>query len=135
MDSRAWVGVNLGRSSRSPGAFNVLVPGDRIVTTSEVYFDEASFPWAHTTTATVKSALPPQPALPSQPPGLPTDPQQPLSPHDVRTADHVLGAAATSRRVLLLFSGPFNRPDGIAAFLSQREFETDTLDNHRAYGG
>eukprot|EP00965_Chrysotila_dentata_P185092 6110880-Pleurochrysis_carterae.AAC.1 len=41
MDSLAWVGVNLGRNSRSPGAFNVFVPGLRVVVTSDVYFDEA----------------------------------------------------------------------------------------------
>eukprot|EP00965_Chrysotila_dentata_P131055 4332371-Pleurochrysis_carterae.AAC.1 len=44
MDSRAWVGINLGQSSLSPGAFNILVPGYRVVTTSDAYFDEAVFP-------------------------------------------------------------------------------------------
>eukprot|EP00965_Chrysotila_dentata_P020814 688992-Pleurochrysis_carterae.AAC.1 len=41
MDSRAWVGMNLGRSVRSPGAYNVWVPtSHRIVVASDVYFDE-----------------------------------------------------------------------------------------------
>eukprot|EP00965_Chrysotila_dentata_P050196 1663064-Pleurochrysis_carterae.AAC.1 len=44
MDSRAWVGVNFGRDARSPGAFNLFVPGLRVVVTSDVYFDEACFP-------------------------------------------------------------------------------------------
>eukprot|EP00965_Chrysotila_dentata_P124043 4099921-Pleurochrysis_carterae.AAC.1 len=46
MDARAWVGVNLGRSVRSPGAYNIWVPSaKRTVTTSDVYFDELLFPW------------------------------------------------------------------------------------------
>eukprot|EP00965_Chrysotila_dentata_P106759 3526853-Pleurochrysis_carterae.AAC.1 len=45
MDSRAWVGINMGRDSQSPNAFRVLVPGFRVVVTSDVYFDETSFPW------------------------------------------------------------------------------------------
>eukprot|EP00965_Chrysotila_dentata_P090612 2991039-Pleurochrysis_carterae.AAC.1 len=72
--------------------------------------------------------------MPSQPPGLP-DANDVASPHDVRTADHVVGAAARSKRALILFSGPLKRPDGIAAFLKVRDFDCDTLDNHRAYGG
>eukprot|EP00965_Chrysotila_dentata_P112563 3720615-Pleurochrysis_carterae.AAC.1 len=107
MDSRAWVGINLGRSSLSPGAFNILVPGYRIVTTSDVYFDEPVFPWSRSSVGAPNAPLPPQPALPTQPPGLPADEHLRPPPHDVRSADHVLGAAASSRRVLLLFSGPF----------------------------
>eukprot|EP00965_Chrysotila_dentata_P140751 4652953-Pleurochrysis_carterae.AAC.1 len=41
MDARAWVGVNLGRSVLSPGAYNIWVSSaNRIVVTSDVYFDE-----------------------------------------------------------------------------------------------
>eukprot|EP00965_Chrysotila_dentata_P168881 5576620-Pleurochrysis_carterae.AAC.1 len=116
MEPRAWVGVNLGRNASSPGAFNVFVPGLRIVVTSDVYFDETSFPWSTKLPSNISAAgVPPQAAFPSQPPGLP-DGELPSSPHDVRTADHVIGAASRSRRVLLLFSGPFQRPDGISAF-------------------
>eukprot|EP00965_Chrysotila_dentata_P099112 3277276-Pleurochrysis_carterae.AAC.1 len=32
-------------------------------------------------------------------------------------------------------SGPFHRPDGISAFLSHFGWDSDTIDNHRAYGG
>ena len=45
IDPRAWVGYNLGRSARSPGAYEVYVPtAGRVVTTSEVYFQESLFP-------------------------------------------------------------------------------------------
>eukprot|EP00965_Chrysotila_dentata_P057647 1911471-Pleurochrysis_carterae.AAC.1 len=134
MDPRAWVGVNLGLSAQSPGAYNIFVPGLRVVVTSEVYFDETCFPWSNSPATSVSAAgVPPQPAVPSQPPGLP-DATDIASPHDVRTADHVLGAAARSKRALILFSGPLQRPDGIAAFLKAHDFDCDTLDNHRAYG-
>eukprot|EP00965_Chrysotila_dentata_P219273 6191032-Pleurochrysis_carterae.AAC.2 len=46
MEPRAWVGMNLGRSVRSPGAYNVWVPSSgRIVVSSDVYFDETLYPW------------------------------------------------------------------------------------------
>eukprot|EP00965_Chrysotila_dentata_P115359 3812841-Pleurochrysis_carterae.AAC.1 len=46
MEPRAWVGINLGRSLTSPGAYNVYVPSvPRVVLTSEVYFDENTYPW------------------------------------------------------------------------------------------
>eukprot|EP00965_Chrysotila_dentata_P139285 4605085-Pleurochrysis_carterae.AAC.1 len=46
MEPRAWVGVNLGRSRHSPGAYDVWVPATgKVVTTSDVYFDELSSPW------------------------------------------------------------------------------------------
>eukprot|EP00965_Chrysotila_dentata_P153741 5082338-Pleurochrysis_carterae.AAC.1 len=134
MDSRAWIGVNLGRDNQSPDAFRVLVPGYRVVVTSDVYFDETCFPWRATPTVSSHSAIPPQPAFSSGVAGLP-DGTDVASSHDVRSADHVLGSARTSRRVLLLFSGPFARPDGIAAFLSRSGFDCDTIDSHRSYGG
>ena len=46
MEARAWVGVNLGRSHDTPGAYNVWLPKQqKIVCTSEVYFDESFMPW------------------------------------------------------------------------------------------
>eukprot|EP00965_Chrysotila_dentata_P166417 5494259-Pleurochrysis_carterae.AAC.1 len=40
-----------------------------------------------------------------------------------------------SRAVLLLFSGPFKRPDGISAFLQQAGIEVEMLDNHPKHRG
>eukprot|EP00965_Chrysotila_dentata_P037123 1235121-Pleurochrysis_carterae.AAC.1 len=46
MDSRAWVGINFGRSVRWPGAYHIWVPSSHhIVIDSDVYFNETSFPW------------------------------------------------------------------------------------------
>eukprot|EP00966_Prymnesium_polylepis_P321414 7377738-Prymnesium_polylepis.1 len=45
LDARAWVGINLGRSARAPGAYEIYIPSmKRIHTTAEVYFDETLFP-------------------------------------------------------------------------------------------
>eukprot|EP00965_Chrysotila_dentata_P095975 3171351-Pleurochrysis_carterae.AAC.1 len=36
MELRAWIGMNLGRSWQSPGAYNVWVPlANKVVTTSD----------------------------------------------------------------------------------------------------
>eukprot|EP00965_Chrysotila_dentata_P003818 124796-Pleurochrysis_carterae.AAC.1 len=43
--------------------------------------------------------------------------------------------AHSSKTVLLLFSGPFHRPDGIAAFLKQSGLEVEMIDNHPGHGG
>ena len=43
--------------------------------------------------------------------------------------------ARNSRRVLILFSGPYQRPDGIAAFLARLGFESVLVDNDAANGG
>eukprot|EP00965_Chrysotila_dentata_P124183 4104130-Pleurochrysis_carterae.AAC.1 len=72
METRAWVGANLGRSISTPGAYNVWVPSEtKVVLTSEVYFSETSFPWKQ---ASSPDSNPAQPAdgNASQPPGLPT---------------------------------------------------------------
>ena len=43
--------------------------------------------------------------------------------------------AKKSRRVLLLFSGPYKRPDGLASFLRQLGFDCDLIDNDTELGG
>lgn len=45
MDPRTWVGVNLGRSPVTPGAYQIWVPcTGRVVLTSDAYFMESEFP-------------------------------------------------------------------------------------------
>eukprot|EP00965_Chrysotila_dentata_P151369 5003303-Pleurochrysis_carterae.AAC.2 len=73
MEPRAWVGMNLGRSLTTPGAYNIWVPSvPRVVLTSEVYFDESTYPWKPAATAansTVATAIADTGA--DQPPGIP----------------------------------------------------------------
>ena len=40
-----------------------------------------------------------------------------------------IGAARFSRRVLILFSGPYARPDGLVAFLQRLALEVVPVDN------
>eukprot|EP00965_Chrysotila_dentata_P189144 6173167-Pleurochrysis_carterae.AAC.4 len=138
MEPRAWVGLNLGRSMRSPSSHNVWVPSSgRIVVSSDVYFDETLYPWRN---ASRESRALAQRADgdSQQPPGLP-----PLS--DI-AADAALPAPRTlrndgaeehakSRRVLLLFFGPFSRPDGLSAFLARYGVAADCIDNAEVDGG
>ena len=45
-EAKAWAGINLGRSTRSPGAYKVWLPNKgSLVISSEVYFDEMEMPW------------------------------------------------------------------------------------------
>ena len=74
VDPRAWVGYNLGRSITSPGAYKIYVPSTgRIVTTSDAYFMEGTFPCRPR--AEQRYELPEMPTSPpppdGQPPGVP----------------------------------------------------------------
>ena len=74
VDQRAWVGYNLGRSITSPGAYKIYVPSTgRIVTTSDAYFMEGTFPCRPR--AEQRDELPEMPTSPpppdGQPPGVP----------------------------------------------------------------
>ena len=166
IDPRAWVGIHLGRSSRSPGGYEILVPSlGRVVTTSDAYFMESVYPLLkpendHGDRITPTPTAPPPDT--SQPPGIPQ-----VSDHYDDAPDEILetvgyanlaralggddhtpslaaayeaatrGAAITreSRRILILFSGPYRRPDGLAAFLQQRGFEVDQVDSDAEHGG
>eukprot|EP00965_Chrysotila_dentata_P091500 3021302-Pleurochrysis_carterae.AAC.1 len=108
MDSRAWVGMNLGRSWLSPGAYNVWVPSaSKVVTTSDVYFNELSFPWRPddaVSTALAQAAD----GDAAQPPGLKPATLPPDS-NDITGPPHLLPDSPNvtrTRRALLLFSGP-----------------------------
>ena len=45
-----------------------------------------------------------------------------------------IGAARLSRRVLILFSGPYTRPDGLVAFLQRLGLEVVPVDNDSSEG-
>ena len=44
-------------------------------------------------------------------------------------------SAKLSRRVLVLFSGPYARPDGLIAFLRRLDLQVSALDNDASNGG
>ena len=137
IDAHAWVGVNLGRSTLSPGSYLVWVPSiGRVVSSSEVYFTERFFPLRPAGEQFIGPDLPSGIPPRSQPPGVPPppgahglQPQQspPRPPHTPlptslpEAFDAVVrgskGRASSSRHILLLFSGPYERHDGLAALL------------------
>jgi hypothetical protein len=47
LDSRAWPGYNLGRDPERPGAYRIWIPTGRILSASDVYFDETRMPGGH----------------------------------------------------------------------------------------
>ena len=125
----AWVGINLGRSSLSPGSFLTWLPRTgRVVNSSEVYFQEELFPWRPKGDQVVGPSSPvsasdeDDDAVSSQPPGVPPLPgTSPPAPVAVASSPSLpdayrralgLGATSSSRKVLVLFSGPYRRPDG-----------------------
>ena len=142
IDPRAWVGINLGRSSSSPGAYHIYVPSlKRIVTTGEVYFQEMYFPARPKGEREDDSAPVPPTTTASgddndpQPPGVPeqstTGVGVALTAHSIAEcyASLTKTSKPTSSRVLILFSGPYERPDGIAAFLQRRGLTVDQVDS------
>eukprot|EP00965_Chrysotila_dentata_P190360 6173840-Pleurochrysis_carterae.AAC.2 len=138
MDARAWVGINLGRSVRSPRAYNIWVPSaNRTFFTSDVYFDELLFPWLDISKSTEAIAQRCD-GDHAQPPGLPQPGAEASDAafHTARPLKHdITDHASPSRRVLLLFSGPFSRADGIFAFLSRYGIPSDCIDSENKLGG
>ena len=113
-----------------------------MVCTSDVYFDDGYMPWCPEGARRVAEPLPvsPPPGA-DQPPGIPEGAAGP--PPDAPAADTdgmadalhraVHGTrlvAATSNKVLSLFSGPYARLDGVGAYLQKLGLEIEELDNH-----
>ena len=138
-ESRGWSGMNLGRSSTIPGAYNVWLPEQhKVIQTSEVYFDESLYPW--------RPAGDQRIGTPSPTAAPPVDPHDvsaggasaatedaPTVPQQASTLPEAFAGAtreASTRsyhsiKILLLFSGAYNRPDGLAQFARRLGLEVD----------
>mmetsp|Transcript_32844 Transcript_32844/g.79785 ORF Transcript_32844/g.79785 Transcript_32844/m.79785 type:complete len:1719 (+) Transcript_32844:1464-6620(+) len=133
LDPRAWVGVNLGRCSSIPGAYRVYVPSTgRVVHTSDVYFLESYFP-CRPRGSQLDDSAPPIP-VPAPAVGARAALARARAALSSAYGDAV-SRVCPSRRVLLLFSGPKSRPDGIAAFLHARGVDVDQVDSRTDDGG
>ena len=145
-ESRAWHGVNLGRCSTIPNAYNIWLPEQsKVIQTSEVYFDESLFPWRPkgdqrigTPAPTSAPAADPSdisaggahdPAAAAPPPASSLPEAFASATRDANTC------AYKSKRLLLLFSGAYNRPDGLAQFARQLGLEVDLFDSDPNVGG
>lgn len=145
------MGYNLGRSARSPGAYEIFIPSlSRIVTTSEVYFDETLMPLRppqEQRVGMVAPTLPPSDADTSSSScestlGNVPSPRPATEQSRLQSLRGAVNAAVKrgqlgndSRKVLVLFSGPFNRPDGLSAFLEKVGLTAILVDNDTANGG
>ena len=142
-ESRAWSGINLGSSSTIPGAYNIWLPVQlKMIQTSEVYFDESLFPWRPNGEQRVGSPSPAA-APPADPDnisagGVRADVEQsavaPQQVHNLPEAFSGATRASSTRsflsiKILLLFSGAYHRPDGLAQFARRLGLEVDLFDS------
>ena len=97
------MGANLGRSSSSPGAYNIWVPSTgRVHFSSDIYFTERFFPHRPAGDQQVSPDLPAAAAVDaSQPPGIPiaVPPDAPAPPPDTAWQDSVRAEAVLPRVV------------------------------------
>ena len=151
IDSTALDGINLGRSTSQPGAYNVWHPSQgKVVSASDVWFDETYMPWRAAGDRRIGDPLPVRGDGDSaQPPTLPIVPDDHLPTGTLGSLaaefDRVLRrnepampkahAARLSKRVLVLFSGPYARPDGLVAELLRRGLSVTAVDSDAARGG
>jgi len=62
LEARAWTGYDLGRANHTPGADNIWLPNlQKVVCTSEVYFDEGLMPWRPKGDRRIGNPLPSEP--------------------------------------------------------------------------
>ena len=148
IDTRAWVGYNLGRSAKTVGAYDIYVQSlQRIVTTSEVYFDETLMPLRAVGDQRVGAVAPTPPPVSDEtaaPGGLPqvnekkviaSRQERMTSLRDAVNKATGRGDGHLSTKVLVLFSGPYNRPDGLGAYLAGMGLDAIMIDNDAQRGG
>ena len=137
--AKAWQGVNLGRVASIPNAYYIWLPVEgKVVHSSDVHFDEGYMPMRARGDERVGPAVPVA-APPDDSPadvlsigeGVPV----PEKPEALATTISEAYKSATSLRrsdgkakILLLFSGPSRRPDGIDVFLNRLGYECVLFD-------
>ena len=125
LSGRGVLGAFLGRSQNSKGAYDILMPGNKIMTSSSVMVDEERFDWAPPESKhkplTSKSHAPSQPLT------------TPLAPHLASAGSNVSAPSTYAKplRLLNLFSGPYGR----AHKLSPQGWQVTDIDNNGEGGG
>ena len=149
-ESRAWSGINLGRCSSIPNAYNIWLPEQhKVIQTSEVYFDESLFPWRPSGDQRVGTPSPT--SAPTADPsdisagGVTSNIHNSAAPTSTVTSSLPEAFASATReahtrayhatKLLLLFSGAYNRPDGLAQFARQLGLEVEMFDSDPNTGG
>ena len=148
IEDHGWAGMHLGKVPTIPGAYYVWIPGvDKVVHASEVYFDETYFPWRPAEDRRLGAPI----AVPAEtdpdatalrdaagdadlPPAAELGATGLAEAYDNATRGPV-GVARRSSKVLVIFSGPQSRPDGLSVFLARAGLECVMFDNDPASGG
>ena len=150
LDNKGLLGVNLGKVPSIPNAYYVMIPRLlKIMIASDVHFDETLMPWREKgdqRVGPVVAIAAPQ-DYSEDPPKLSS---QPSTQHEGESmasstpeslaeafdqSQRRAPSARRSNRVLILFSGPYNRPDGLAVFLKKMGMECDLVDSDPENGG
>ena len=134
---KSQVGINLGLSSDYIDSYDIWIPErSKVITTSDVWFDESLMPLRQPGDQRVGAVVP----TPAPPPPTriddngPTTDEPTKSPYEAILNDDVC-LAKQSRKVLILFSGDKKRPDGLAAHLVLKGFEAVLIDSAPDKGG
>ena len=122
--------MNLSRSVSTPGAYNLWNPEkSKVVCTSDVFFDDTYMPWRAHGDRIAGMAAPkaaPAESTPEERKSFdspaPSDSRSlPQAYESSTNSSHA--SALGSIRALLLFSGPYSRPDGLSAYLTRGGYE------------
>ena len=136
LSTRGSIGVFLGRSRNSKGAYDVLVPGNRIITSSSVLVNEEYFDWApaefkHKPLTSISHARAVTASDAANLPMIPTAGSNVSAPSTFND-----GGATTRALFMNLFSGPYARSDGLTAAMRAMAWTNIIqIDNSGELGG
>jgi hypothetical protein len=136
LSERGWVGVYMGRSRSSVGASAIWLPTEKkIVYSSSVVIDEEYFPWRSENAYCPLTPAPiPTPAIdPNVLGGQPSSTTVPTAPMPSASMND---SPSRQSHALILFSGPYDRPDGLSDRLRSNGFTATTqVDSDDVTGG
>ena len=151
LENRAYVGINLGRSRTTRNAYAIWVPTyGKVMESSNVYIDENLFPWRIAGDQRLGPAIPhaaPDDGSPeifggSRPKQDDAEAERIIDPSSCTVTDSFTRAvkgpnasASGSDKVLILYSGHKNRPDGLNTYLAMQGLKCELIDNHPVNGG
>ena len=143
LDPHGTVGINLGRSPSVINAYRIWIPKlSKVVVTSDVYFDAALLPWRAKGDQRVGPVVPESAPADDAPSAVPaaevmqnnTTAASLEEAYDLASR-RVSLSARSSVKVLVLCSGPYERPDGLGAYLRKFGLEPVLVDNDKTSGG
>ena len=147
VDYKTWVGINLGKAEKEPGAYVIWIPQhSKTIVSSNVWFDESLMPWRAKGDQRVGPVAPiaaPVDTIGGTHGGLDqadatldrVSEKEVVNESFASAVSGLPTPGSSSSLVLILFSGQKNRPDGLATFLRRLGFEVELVDNDPKLGG